>query len=93
MKESRFGAWLALVIGTLYFVVPLIGTFEFSLRMPLTIWRSSQLLRPSHANRLARSCAWGPPSSQVVETGLWSWPRNIGFLQFMTRATRWRLED
>ena len=33
MKESRFGAWLALIIGTLYFVVPLIGTFEFSLRM------------------------------------------------------------
>src|SRR5215475_1575761 len=33
MKESRFGAWLALAIGTLYFVVPLIGTFEFSLRM------------------------------------------------------------
>ncbi|HZT19095.1 MAG TPA: ABC transporter permease, partial [Dongiaceae bacterium] len=33
MKESRVGAWLALLIGTIYFVVPLIGTFEFSLRM------------------------------------------------------------
>jgi len=33
MRESRFGAWLALAIGTIYFVVPLIGTFEFSLRM------------------------------------------------------------
>jgi putative spermidine/putrescine transport system permease protein len=33
MKESRFGAWLALVVGTLYFLVPLLGTFEFSLRM------------------------------------------------------------
>lgn len=33
MKESRFGAWLAVILGTLYFVVPLIGTFEFSLRM------------------------------------------------------------
>ncbi len=33
MKQSRLGAWLALIIGTLYFVVPLIGTFEFSLRM------------------------------------------------------------
>jgi putative spermidine/putrescine transport system permease protein len=33
MKESRLGAWLALVIGALYFIVPLIGTFEFSLRM------------------------------------------------------------
>ena len=33
MKQSRFGAWLALAVGTIYFVVPLIGTFEFSLRM------------------------------------------------------------
>ncbi len=33
MKESRFGAWLAIVLGALYFIVPLIGTFEFSLRM------------------------------------------------------------
>src|SRR6185312_2992411 len=33
MKESRLGAWLALIIGTLYFLIPLIGTFEFSLRM------------------------------------------------------------
>jgi putative spermidine/putrescine transport system permease protein len=33
MKQSRLGSWIALVIGTLYFVVPLIGTFEFSLRM------------------------------------------------------------
>ena len=33
MKRSRFGPWLAMILGTLYFVVPLIGTFEFSLRM------------------------------------------------------------
>jgi putative spermidine/putrescine transport system permease protein len=33
MKQTRIGSWLAIVIGTLYFVVPLIGTFEFSLRM------------------------------------------------------------
>jgi len=33
MKQSRFGPWLAIAIGTLYFVVPLIATFEFSLRM------------------------------------------------------------
>jgi putative spermidine/putrescine transport system permease protein len=33
MKSNRFGAWLAVVLGTLYFVVPLIATFEFSLRM------------------------------------------------------------
>jgi putative spermidine/putrescine transport system permease protein len=33
MRRSRFGAWLAIAIGVLYFLVPLIGTFEFSLRM------------------------------------------------------------
>jgi putative spermidine/putrescine transport system permease protein len=33
MRRSRFGAWLAIVLGTLYFLVPLIATFEFSLRM------------------------------------------------------------
>lgn len=33
MKQSRFGAWLAIFLGSLYFIVPLIGTFEFSLRM------------------------------------------------------------
>ena len=30
---SRIGAWIAFLIGAIYFVVPLIGTFEFSLRM------------------------------------------------------------
>jgi putative spermidine/putrescine transport system permease protein len=33
MKRSRIGSWLAIVLGALYFIVPLIGTFEFSLRM------------------------------------------------------------
>jgi len=33
MKQSRIGPWLAIAIGTLYFVVPLIATFEFSLRL------------------------------------------------------------
>ena len=33
MKRSRFGSWLAIVVGTLYFLVPLVCTFEFSLRM------------------------------------------------------------
>lgn len=33
MKRSNFGHWVALVIGALYFLVPLIATFEFSLRM------------------------------------------------------------
>jgi putative spermidine/putrescine transport system permease protein len=33
MKQSKIGAWIALAVGALYFLVPLIGTFEFSLRM------------------------------------------------------------
>jgi len=33
MKQAKIGPWIAIAIGTLYFVVPLIGTFEFSLRM------------------------------------------------------------
>ena len=33
MNRSRIGPWIGFALGTLYFVVPLIGTFEFSLRM------------------------------------------------------------
>jgi putative spermidine/putrescine transport system permease protein len=33
MKLHRLGAWVAIAIGAIYFFVPLIGTFEFSLRM------------------------------------------------------------
>jgi putative spermidine/putrescine transport system permease protein len=33
MKHSRLGPWIAIAVGVLYFVVPLIGTFEFSLRV------------------------------------------------------------
>jgi putative spermidine/putrescine transport system permease protein len=33
MKRSTAGPWIAIIVGTLYFVVPLIATFEFSLRM------------------------------------------------------------
>jgi putative spermidine/putrescine transport system permease protein len=33
MTRARFGSWLAIVLGAIYFIVPLIGTFEFSLRM------------------------------------------------------------
>ncbi|MCO4315701.1 ABC transporter permease [Phyllobacterium sp. 21LDTY02-6] len=33
MKVNRFWSWLALAFGIVYFVVPLIGTLEFSLRM------------------------------------------------------------
>jgi putative spermidine/putrescine transport system permease protein len=33
MKRNNLGAWIAMIVGTLYFLVPLIGTFEFSLRL------------------------------------------------------------
>ena len=33
MKRARIGSWLAIVFGAVYFIVPLLGTFEFSLRM------------------------------------------------------------
>ncbi|MBI1776616.1 MAG: ABC transporter permease subunit [Proteobacteria bacterium] len=33
MKRSVVGPWIAIAIGALYFLVPLIGTFEFSLRL------------------------------------------------------------
>jgi len=32
MKRSTLGPWIAMAIGALYFIVPLIATFEFSLR-------------------------------------------------------------
>ena len=31
MKSPRLGPWLAIVLGGIYFIVPLIGTFEFSM--------------------------------------------------------------
>ena len=33
MNASKIGAWLAAALGALYFLAPLIATFEFSLRM------------------------------------------------------------
>lgn len=33
MKRSRLVSWLLIVFGVLYFSVPLLGTFEFSLRL------------------------------------------------------------
>jgi putative spermidine/putrescine transport system permease protein len=33
MKQARLGSWIAMILGTLYFIIPLIGTFEFSLKM------------------------------------------------------------
>jgi putative spermidine/putrescine transport system permease protein len=33
MKKSRLGPWLAVVLGAAYFLIPLIATVEFSMRM------------------------------------------------------------
>jgi putative spermidine/putrescine transport system permease protein len=33
MTAQRLGAWIAVLLGSLYFIVPLLATFEFSLRM------------------------------------------------------------
>ncbi|MEZ2127075.1 MULTISPECIES: ABC transporter permease [unclassified Sinorhizobium] len=33
MKAQRLGAWIAIILGASYFIIPLIGTIEFSLRM------------------------------------------------------------
>lgn len=33
MKAQRLGAWIAIILGASYFVIPLLGTLEFSLRM------------------------------------------------------------
>ncbi|MGV8856544.1 MAG: ABC transporter permease [Devosia sp.] len=33
MKQNRFWAWVVFLIGAAYFVIPLVATFEFSLRM------------------------------------------------------------
>jgi putative spermidine/putrescine transport system permease protein len=33
MKTGRFWAWVAFILGACYFFIPLIATFEFSLRM------------------------------------------------------------
>jgi putative spermidine/putrescine transport system permease protein len=33
MRQSKLGAWLAFGIGALYFLVPLIATFEFAMRI------------------------------------------------------------
>ena len=32
-QPSRLGAWIAVVVGGLYFLLPLLATFEFSLKM------------------------------------------------------------
>ncbi len=33
MKSSKIGPWIAFILGALYFIIPLIATFEFSLRL------------------------------------------------------------
>jgi putative spermidine/putrescine transport system permease protein len=38
MKLQKFFAWIAVAIGLIYFLVPLIGTLEFSLRMRRNVY-------------------------------------------------------
>lgn len=38
MKSEKIGAWIALLIGASYFLIPLIATFEFSLRIRRGRW-------------------------------------------------------
>ena len=33
MKQSRLGPWIAVILGAVYFLLPLVATFEFSLRV------------------------------------------------------------
>ncbi|TIW12244.1 MAG: ABC transporter permease, partial [Mesorhizobium sp.] len=33
MKSGKFWAWVVFAIGTAYFFIPLLATFEFSMRM------------------------------------------------------------
>ena len=33
MKRPVIGSWITIILGAIYFLVPLIATFEFSLRM------------------------------------------------------------
>ena len=33
MKADKIGAWLAIAVGSAYFIIPLLATFEFSLRI------------------------------------------------------------
>ncbi|MCW6507624.1 ABC transporter permease [Lichenifustis flavocetrariae] len=47
MKRARLGPWIAVILGAIYFLVPLIATFEFSLRV-----RRNQYSFDAYANVL-----------------------------------------
>ena len=38
MKKSRLGPWIAVTIGIVYFLLPLLATFEFSLKLKRGIY-------------------------------------------------------
>ena len=58
MKRRALGAWLAFALGALYFLVPLIATFEFSLRM-----RRGEYTFDAYRVGLRRSALPGRPSA------------------------------
>ena len=53
MKRPRFGAWIAFAVGVLYFVVPLVGTVEFSMRI-----RRGTYSLDAYANILSDPAFW-----------------------------------
>jgi len=38
MRKGSFGAWLAIALGVVYFLAPLVATFEFSLRLKRDVY-------------------------------------------------------
>ncbi len=53
MKRPRIGAWVAFAIGVAYFIVPLIGTVEFSMRI-----RRGTYSLDAYANVLSDPLFW-----------------------------------
>ena len=41
MIGKRFWAWLAVAVSTFYFIMPLVATLEFSMRMRRNLFRAS----------------------------------------------------
>ena len=53
MKRPRLGAWIAFAFGVAYFIIPLIGTVEFSMRI-----RRGTYSLDAYANVLSDPAFW-----------------------------------